>query len=65
MAGYLQRRAWDEGEPSFILWALWSDSTVVFEYVTPFAGRSVPESLNDDTYKVTTSAADRVAPNGG
>jgi hypothetical protein len=23
MAAYLQRRAWDEREPSFILWALW------------------------------------------
>jgi hypothetical protein len=23
MAAYLQHRAWDEREPSFILWALW------------------------------------------
>jgi hypothetical protein len=23
MAAYLQRRAWDEREPSFVLWALW------------------------------------------
>jgi hypothetical protein len=23
MAAYLQRRAWDEREPSFILWAFW------------------------------------------
>jgi hypothetical protein len=32
------------------------DATVVFDHVTPFAGRSVPESRNDDTYKVTILA---------
>ena len=32
------------------------DAPVVFDHVTPFAGRSVPESCNDDTYKVTISA---------
>jgi hypothetical protein len=29
------------------------DTTVAFDHVTPFAGRPVPESRNDDTFKVT------------
>ena len=32
------------------------NATVVFDHVTSFAGRSVPESGNADTYKVTISA---------
>jgi hypothetical protein len=29
------------------------DTTVAFDHVTPFAGRPVPESRNDDAFKVT------------